>query len=141
MAEKIGLKAFRTIGSRMGLRKAAARRLAEAGWTTPKIMAITGHKSLQVVERYLRETTQERSAPAAIRKLERRTGAKGSQNPSRVCKNSEKSVNSIAIVAGGAPDRRVDASRILSLFQALFLPSNSALIPPSETTCRPRARI
>jgi hypothetical protein len=90
MAEKIGLKAFRTIGSRMGLRKAAARRLAEAGWTTPKIMAITGHKSLQVVERYLRETTQERSAPAAIRKLERRTGAKGSQNPSRVCKNSEK---------------------------------------------------
>jgi hypothetical protein len=116
MAEKIGLACLADHCVTHGLRKAAARRLAEAGCTTPKIMAITGHKSLRVVERYPRETTQERSAGAAIRKLESQTGAKGSRNPSRVCKNSEKSVNSIAIVAGGAPDRRVSASRTFSLF-------------------------
>jgi hypothetical protein len=90
MAEKIGLAGLADHCVTHGLRKAAARRLAEAGCTTPKIMAITGHKSLQAVERYPRETTQERSAGAAIRKLESQTGAKGSQNPSRVCKNSEK---------------------------------------------------
>jgi hypothetical protein len=39
---------------------------------TLQIMAITGHGSLQEVERY-RQKAQERSAPAAIIKLERRT--------------------------------------------------------------------
>src|SRR6516165_6527904 len=70
MAEKIGLAGFSGHCVTHGLRKAAARRLAEAGLTTPKIMAITGHKSLQEVERYPRETGQERSAQAAFRKLE-----------------------------------------------------------------------
>ena len=44
-----------------------------------QIMAITGHKSLQEVERYTREAAQERSAREAIRKLERRTVNKDSQ--------------------------------------------------------------
>jgi integrase len=35
-----------------GLRKAAARPLAEAGCTTHEIAAITGHKTLSEVERY-----------------------------------------------------------------------------------------
>ncbi|WP_062017988.1 tyrosine-type recombinase/integrase [Gluconobacter japonicus] len=35
-----------------GLRKAAARRLAEAGCTTHQIAAITGHRSLAEVARY-----------------------------------------------------------------------------------------
>ncbi|MET0530861.1 MAG: tyrosine-type recombinase/integrase [Microvirga sp.] len=35
-----------------GIRKAAARRLAEAGCSTRQIMAITGHKSLEEIERY-----------------------------------------------------------------------------------------
>ena len=37
-----------------GLRKAAARRLAEAGCTAKQIQAITGHKALAEVERYTR---------------------------------------------------------------------------------------
>jgi integrase len=51
-----------------GLRKAAARRLAEAGCTTKQIAAITGHQSLEEVERYTREADQERLAEDAIRK-------------------------------------------------------------------------
>jgi predicted HicB family RNase H-like nuclease len=51
-----------------GLRKAAARRLAEAGCTTKQIAAITGHQSLDEVERYTREADQEKLAEDAIRK-------------------------------------------------------------------------
>jgi len=52
-----------------GLRKAAARRLAEAGCTTKQIQSITGHKSLDEVERYTREAEQVRLAHQAIAKL------------------------------------------------------------------------
>ncbi|MEZ0169901.1 tyrosine-type recombinase/integrase [Microvirga sp. TS319] len=41
-----------------GLRKAAARRLAEAGCTSKQIQAVTGHKSLDEVERYTKEVEQ-----------------------------------------------------------------------------------
>jgi len=53
-----------------GLRKAAARRLAEAGATTHEIAAITGHASLKEVERYTRAVDQQRLAAAAMRKAE-----------------------------------------------------------------------
>jgi enterobacteria phage integrase len=43
-----------------GLRKAAARRLAEAGCSANEIAAITGHKTLAEVERYTRAADQER---------------------------------------------------------------------------------
>lgn len=49
-----------------GLRKAAARRLAEAGNSANLIAAVTGHQSLKEVERYTREADQERMADAAI---------------------------------------------------------------------------
>ncbi|MDQ1079726.1 tyrosine-type recombinase/integrase [Pseudoroseomonas cervicalis] len=52
-----------------GLRKAAARRLAEAGCSAHQIAAITGHKTLSEVERYTRAVDQERLATAAILKL------------------------------------------------------------------------
>jgi len=51
-----------------GLRKAAARRLAEAGCSTSEIAAITGHKTLAEVERYTRAADQERLARQAIQK-------------------------------------------------------------------------
>jgi len=35
-----------------GLRKAALRRLAEAGSTTKQIAAVSGHRSLAEIERY-----------------------------------------------------------------------------------------
>ncbi len=37
-----------------GIRKAAARRLAEAGWPPNEIAAVTGHTSLEEVTRYTR---------------------------------------------------------------------------------------
>lgn len=52
-----------------GLRKAAARRLAEAGCTAHQIAAITGHKSLGEVERYTRSAAQSQMARDAITKL------------------------------------------------------------------------
>lgn len=52
-----------------GLRKAAARRLAEAGCSAHQIQAITGHKSLEEVERYTRAASQSQMADAAILKL------------------------------------------------------------------------
>jgi integrase len=52
-----------------GLRKAAARRLAEAGCSPHEIMAITGHKTLAEVTRYTRAADQKRGAKAALDKL------------------------------------------------------------------------
>jgi enterobacteria phage integrase len=51
-----------------GLRKAAARRLAEAGCSASEIAAITGHKTLAEVERYTRAADQERLARQAIKR-------------------------------------------------------------------------
>jgi len=51
-----------------GLRKAAARRLAEAGCSANEIMAVTGHKTLSEVERYTRAAEQERLNAAAMAK-------------------------------------------------------------------------
>lgn len=52
-----------------GLRKATARRLAEAGCTPHQIAAVTGHQTLQEVERYTREADQRRLAGAAVRSI------------------------------------------------------------------------
>lgn len=52
-----------------GLRKAAARRLAEAGCTAHEIMAITGHASLKELERYTRTVSQAKTAEVAMGKI------------------------------------------------------------------------
>jgi integrase len=52
-----------------GLRKAAARRLAEAGCSASQIAAITGHKTLKEVERYTKAADQKKLAKAAVSKL------------------------------------------------------------------------
>ncbi len=49
-----------------GLRKAAARRLAEAGNSINHIAAVTGHLSLKEVERYTRAADQEKMADLAV---------------------------------------------------------------------------
>ena len=49
-----------------GLRKAAARRLAEAGCSANEIMAFTDHKTLVEVERYVRAAEQQRLNESAI---------------------------------------------------------------------------
>lgn len=52
-----------------GLRKAAARRLAEAGASPHQIAAITGHASLKEVERYTLSASQPILAKAAMKLL------------------------------------------------------------------------
>jgi integrase len=52
-----------------GLRKAALRRLAEAGSTTKQIAAVSGHRSLQEIERYTARADQAGLAESAIAKL------------------------------------------------------------------------
>ena len=49
-----------------GLRYTAAARLADAGCSLKQIAAITGHKSLTMIEKYSRDAYQERLAGAAI---------------------------------------------------------------------------
>jgi integrase len=56
-----------------GLRKAAARRLAEAGCTAHEIAAITGHASLREIVRYTKAVDQKRLAVSAMVKVKART--------------------------------------------------------------------
>ena len=53
-----------------GLRKAAARRLAEAGCTAHQIAAITGHATLSEVQRYTRAVDQEKLAREAMKRMD-----------------------------------------------------------------------
>jgi integrase len=52
-----------------GLRKAAARRLAEAGCSVHEIQSITGHKTLSEIERYCRDAEKKRLAESASGKV------------------------------------------------------------------------
>jgi integrase len=56
-----------------GLRKAACRRLAEAGCTAHQIRAISGHASLREVERYTTAADQAELARQAFEREQRRT--------------------------------------------------------------------
>jgi site-specific recombinase XerD len=52
-----------------GLRKATAAALAEAGATAHEISAVTGHMSLEEIERYTRAARKKKLADTAIAKL------------------------------------------------------------------------
>jgi integrase len=52
-----------------GLRKAACRRLAEAGCTVHEIAAISGHKTLKEVERYTKAVNQAQLARAGMERF------------------------------------------------------------------------
>jgi integrase len=64
-----------------GLRKAACRRLAEAGSSEKEIAAISGHASLNEVARYTRAADQARLARNAMERLDRKEGQHGLSNP------------------------------------------------------------
>jgi integrase len=53
-----------------GLRKACARRMAEAGCTPHEIAAITGHATLKEVARYTTDAERKRLAKSAMQKVE-----------------------------------------------------------------------
>lgn len=61
-----------------GLRKAAGRRLAEAGCTEKEIAAVLGHATLAEVARYTKDAAQSRLADQAVAKLGRRVDEGGS---------------------------------------------------------------
>jgi integrase len=63
--ERIGLKGL----SAHGLRKAACRRLAEAGCSANEIAALSGHKSLNEVARYTRAADQARMVRNAVTRM------------------------------------------------------------------------
>jgi integrase len=54
-----------------GLRKTAARKLAEAGATEEQIKAVTGHTTSRMVSHYTKGANQRKLATAAIHKLEK----------------------------------------------------------------------
>jgi integrase len=56
----------RLAGRVHGLRKAGCTRLAEAGCSANEIASISGHRSLQEVERYTKAAEQERMARNAM---------------------------------------------------------------------------
>jgi integrase len=69
-----------------GLRKAACRRLAEAGCSAHEIMSISGHKTLSEIERYTKAADQvrmARKAMASISTNREQTGVKPSVKPGR----------------------------------------------------------
>lgn len=57
-----------------GLRKACARRLAEAGATPHEIMSVTGHKTLSEVERYTSKVTRAGLADRAMDRITEESG-------------------------------------------------------------------
>jgi integrase len=57
-----------------GLRKAAARRLAEAGCSANQIMSVTGHRTLSEVEVYVRAAEQEKLNQQAMEKQSANAG-------------------------------------------------------------------
>lgn len=52
-----------------GLRKAACRRLAEAGCTAPQLMAVSGHKTLAEATRYIEMANRKALAEEGMRKV------------------------------------------------------------------------
>jgi integrase len=62
-----------------GLRKAAGRRLAEAGCTAHEIMSVLGHKTLAEAERYTRDADQKGLARGAIDRVAAHSANKDSQ--------------------------------------------------------------
>ena len=79
MAACIGLAGLPDRCVLHGVRKAAARRLAEAGCSAKQIAAITGHASLDEVERYTKAADQKRLAKDAIDRLVEQDEIKNSQ--------------------------------------------------------------
>ncbi|MGX1349673.1 hypothetical protein AB7M49_003249 [Bradyrhizobium elkanii] len=84
-----------------GVRKAACRRLAEAGCSALEIMSVTGHTNIREIERYCREAAKKKLAVAAMAKLQK--GFDASDNPKlpnqaqRLGKNSDKPLKSLEI--------------------------------------------
>ena len=86
-----------------GLRKAAARRLAEAGCSEKEIAAVTGHTTLKEVARYTRAADQKRLAAGAVAKLTEQKLDKNSQpSKSGLGKTKKRKIITVPIYVDGA---------------------------------------
>jgi enterobacteria phage integrase len=79
MAARIGLAGLPDRCVAHGLRKAAARRLAEAGCSANEIAAVTGHATLEEVSRYTKAADQKRLAQSAMGRLRKQDENENSQ--------------------------------------------------------------
>jgi len=79
MADRIKLAGLPDRCVTHGLRKAAARRLADCGCSPHQIMAVTGHRSLKEVQRYTVAAEQRRLATDAMARLQGQAPNKNSQ--------------------------------------------------------------
>jgi integrase len=64
-----------------GLRKAQCRRLAEAGCSAPQIAAISGHKTLAEVQRYIEAASQAKLARQALARVSEHAANEKLPNP------------------------------------------------------------
>ncbi len=71
-------------GSAHGLRKAGARRLAEAGATEFEVMSFLGHVSAKEASRYVAAANRATLADSGMTKLGAETGTKLSNLPERL---------------------------------------------------------
>jgi integrase len=108
-----------------GLRKAMCRRLAEAGCTEKMIAAISGHRTLRMVQRYTDAADQERLARAAIERLgnDRATNREGSihKPPSKRLKLQG---SNLAMVGLAADDRTVMSPNLIILGRRRIIAPN-----------------
>lgn len=81
-----------------GLRKLMAVRLAEAGCSAPEIAAVTGHKSLREVQRYIRAAEQKTLSGSA---MERIGGTAGEQKMSPIENGGDNSTEKANKINGG----------------------------------------
>ncbi|QEL26640.1 tyrosine-type recombinase/integrase [Bosea sp. F3-2] len=89
-----------------GLRKAIAARLAESQATAHEPMSVTGHKTLEEVERYTRAACKPRMADSAMMKLQ--AGSIIVPPDSELGQDAEKSLIKQAHLAGMALPRGLE---------------------------------
>ncbi|WP_456664555.1 tyrosine-type recombinase/integrase [Bradyrhizobium sp. LB13.1] len=82
-----------------GVRKAACRRLAEAGCTALEIMSITGHTDIREIERYCRAAERKGLAATAMTKLQAGFDIKLPNPPRQLGKSARKSLKSLVAKA------------------------------------------
>ena len=108
MADKIGEAGLPDRCVTHGLRKAAARRLAEAGCSANEIASITGHATLKEVERYTKAAEQRKLAVSAMGRLQLPVPAGEFPNPSKSLGIMAGKGREIRLARGGFDSPRVN---------------------------------
>jgi integrase len=103
-----------------GLRKLASAELADAGCSTHEIAAITGHRTLSMIELYTRSADQERLAGAAVVKLSAHTIIDKRRkvqvySASNLCDDQVRDGSSLQGGARGSGQHRADVRAVFDL--------------------------